>query len=238
MYRDPNGKEIILSIVDVRNEQGKIIRREVTATIVGSIVDLTGNSRSESELKKPFSKVSKTFGLPNGMYSVVYDKETESFTDEKIPITLSIRTDIDVVRSVRSIGANDHVLLIVDELKNLEKGEDLLGLAKNLGRISAVEEESLSSGNYIETVLHELGHNLLGEAFTLLDGSSSEHTPDGKGLMGASGNGDINLSLITRINLWKNLGAIGKEGTYYIPGDGNAKSDTKEFIDDNLEKKE
>jgi len=115
------------------------------------VLNLSGADLSSTMFSKSKGSVSlKEFqGLGyqsygTSIYSSVYIK---SFNIEYI-----------VVNSFDKIGKNDHVMMIVDEVVDSNAGDDTLGWG-TLGRIGAVEKNTIGSNLFNDVVKHELGHN-------------------------------------------------------------------------------
>ena len=112
-------------------------------------MDLTGtlfNSTSGTIKMNAFSG-SGSYSYPNprsGKKDIVYNIEAN--------------LKYQVVSNIDQIGQNDHVMLIVNELRKTPIG-DACGWGANPGQITAITP-FYCKGYFNQVVLHELGHNL------------------------------------------------------------------------------
>ena len=198
-FIDPDGKDVTTTIKTTQNSEtyaSKTIKNTITLTVVnlaGADLSKTMFNQSSGSMRLASFSGSGSFSYPN--------------RSGKKDISYNIETDVKykVVSSLDKIGKNDHVMLIVNEIKGTKTG-DVLGRGAMPGQISAVESGTIGksgASGFNEVVQHELGHNL-----------GLDHTNGG--LMNPSINGSTSLNDEQKGNIVARMGmgVEAKDGTY------------------------
>src|SRR5690606_20886401 len=74
---------------------------------------------------------------------------------------LQVKVQYKVVNSMKDIGADDHVMVLVTDIpKQSGQKVDTIGLAELNGSVSAVDMRTIKNGTFDETAIHEIGHLL------------------------------------------------------------------------------
>jgi len=155
----------------------------------------------------------------------------ERFKQHEIQWNVTVTVRYTIVQSLDEVGANDHVMMIVDNIPKGARDFDILGLATISGRISAVEVSTFADGTWTEVARHELGHN-----FGLRHLEDDEETADQTGLMNKRVNGSIYVSNKEKIKMWSTRFATyyREDGTFKADGiRGNSPQKAKKFLERN-----
>ena len=113
-------------------------------------------------------------------YNVDYS-DNIPLTDQVIDVELNIFIDFAVVKNISQVQEGDNILFVVD---NVTASQDAIGVASSPGYIAAIESKYK---NNKQVILHELGHNLLGNIF---GGADASHSKDSNHLMYPKINGN------------------------------------------------
>lgn len=159
-FVDPDGRkplpaDVITKISNVRGDNN-YVSRDVNITITLTVVNSTGADLSNTM----FSKSSGNVALNN--FKGLAQKHNSALKVTNQDVIQSVTIDYQVVTSLDDIRENDHVLLVASDIPQGDRADnvDPSGIANSEGRISAVETSTLESGDFDDTVAHELGHNL------------------------------------------------------------------------------
>ncbi|AFC23399.1 RHS repeat domain-containing protein [Saprospira grandis] len=203
IYVDPDGKDIVVTIRDVKNAKGTVIRRIVDVEVNVAVVNLSRKGDYEYQSgsinlssmndKKVFS--TKLNERVNYRYTT-QDGIKNRLTDDKVPIDINVSVNVRSVNSISEIKDGENIAIIVDDITGDKDGGITQGRAKMYSDIMLLEAD-IDRGRLKEVFLHELGHNL-GLEF----GYNEPHTLDGKGLMGSHVNGDLSIDSKAKRDLW------------------------------------
>uniref|UniRef100_UPI00260CDDA3 RHS repeat domain-containing protein n=1 Tax=uncultured Psychroserpens sp. TaxID=255436 RepID=UPI00260CDDA3 len=193
----PSKPDDVITTATNTQRVGNKIKRDVKMTVTLTVVNLTGADLSDTM----FSKSSGKIRLNN------FEGRAESYTAGNDTHTIDNITEFNieynVVNSLDDVSdENSHVMMIVDNIPDNEDSSPV-GLATLSGRISTVEEGTISNDTFDEVAQHELGHNL-----------SLEHS-DLKDLMFKEVNGSVGLSKKKKGDIvTRQLGPKDGDGTY------------------------
>lgn len=149
-FIDPDGKDIIVNYVPGKDGKGGTLNITVNA----KIIDLRTNSHPADAVALKSDLVAQANKYLDGLYNTGFD----DIGSVKVDFTLNLS----VVNSLNDIGANDHVIALVDDIgkrqsDNKNKEEvDAIGLARIDGNVMAVEKSIRGQVSFHE-LLHSLG---------------------------------------------------------------------------------
>ncbi|WP_406845327.1 DUF6443 domain-containing protein [Flavobacterium soyae] len=157
-FIDPDGMAAIGNddiITKVSNKRGDnhYVQRNVQMTMTLTVV----NSKGVDLSKTMFNKSSGSVGL-NSM-SGIAQKDYRG-NDVSTSDNVSVSVNYKVVSSLKDVGKNDHVMMLVDNIPKGNQKVDPIGLAETGGRVSAVEVGTIGNKTFDTTANHEIGHLL------------------------------------------------------------------------------
>jgi hypothetical protein len=161
MFTDPTGMSKVKSGLDniitkVSNVRGTINyrQRDVNMSMTLTVV----NSSNVDLSKTIFNKKSSNITLKNLSGNAQKDFRKQ---DIQASDNLTVNIQYKVVNSINDVGADDHVLIIADNIpKGFGRTVDPVGLAETNARVSAVEKGTLKNGSFNEVSIHEIAHLL------------------------------------------------------------------------------
>ena len=232
MAIDLHGLQKVM-INDIK-EGDKIIKRKVNVIVNQKVLNLSsyddyllsiGESNAESMDMVSFNTTFSDRIMPIG---------TKIFTKYKVPIEINFSLQMNFIDNIDKVKDTDYVMVIVDKIKD-GKGNDLLGVARGGGNYNMVEASVMKKKS--NTPLHELGHNLGLDFWEEGDEkhARTEHTKDGKGLMGATSKNQYGVSDKALAEMYySNLAVyIGKSHHTFIYE--NTQKNVKSFFKENVE---
>ncbi|SKC14193.1 hypothetical protein [Chryseobacterium balustinum] len=228
-FIDPTGMEpvdptdIITTITSSRSfKNGKYMGlvREMNIKVTLTVVNLAGADLS----KTMFNKSKGNLRLKN--FEGIAEKSWFNNTTVASDKINNFEVEYKVINSMEGISKDDHVLLVVNDLKDGSARTDKIeadGVGQNPGRISAVEAHTIGEGDFNEVAEHELGHNL---------GLSHSN----KGLLNGSGKrGDRSTTYKERGEITGSaVGIQSKKGTYRGGYTTHSKTEAKNFKNKNV----
>lgn len=230
-FTDPDGSmvqgppDVITKVTNTKsiNTSNTYTTREASITVTLKVVNSNGADLSNTM----FSSNKGTVDLTSTFGGRALQQGTTSGPTNDTKIT-SFTVEYQVVSSLDDVGANDHVMVIVNDIPSADYDgdgtvENPVGLAN--GRSSAVEKGTIKDGSFDEVATHELGHNLgLG------------HTEGGNGLMGKNVNGSTSVTreekgtiVLKQVSLIQGDGTYKESSTYTK----SSKEVTQQFLDRN-----
>ncbi|MFG4002091.1 RHS repeat domain-containing protein [Flavobacterium aquidurense] len=157
-FIDPDGMAAIGNddiITKVSNKRGDshYVQRNVQMSMTLTVV----NSKGVDLSKTMFNKSSGSVAL-NSM-SGIAQKDYRG-NDVSTSDNVSVSVNYKVVSSLKDVGKNDHVMMLVDNIPKGNQKVDPIGLAEKGGRVSAVEVGTIQNKTFDNTANHEIGHLL------------------------------------------------------------------------------
>lgn len=228
-FKDPDGRaplpynDDIITKVSNKSGDKHYVQRDVSMRMTLTVVNTSGADLS----KTMFNKASGTAQLSGFSGNAQKDfRGNDIMVNDNLK---SVTVDYKVVSSLKDVGKNDHVMMLVDNIPKLasEKGNiDPAGRAELNGRVSAVEIGTLKNGTFNNTATHELGHNL-----------GLEHSSGG--LMNPTLNNSFTTSTTQRGEaVYNQVGPLQGNGTYTQSQNSNSyntriQTQVNNFISDN-----
>ncbi|WP_281925801.1 hypothetical protein [Flavobacterium collinsii] len=147
------GNDDIITKVSNKRGDSHYVQRNVQITMTLTVV----NSKGVDLSKTMFNKSSGLVAL-NSM-SGIAQKDYRG-NDVSTSDNVSVSVNYKVVSSLKDVGKNDHVMMLVDNIPKGNQKVDPTGLAETGGRVSAVEVGTIGNETFDNTANHEIGHLL------------------------------------------------------------------------------
>ncbi|MFB9064883.1 hypothetical protein ACFFUQ_12695, partial [Flavobacterium branchiarum] len=157
-FIDPDGRAPLPYdiITNVSNKKGDIhyVQRDVSIRMTLTIV----NSNSADLSKTMFNKSIGTVQLLSMTGVAQKDfRGNDIYASDNLQ---NVFLDYKVVNSLKEVGENDHVMMLVNDIPKIANGIKPVGLAIKGGRVSAVEIGTIKNSTFNQAAQHEIGHNL------------------------------------------------------------------------------
>ncbi|HFG0566791.1 hypothetical protein [Flavobacterium psychrophilum] len=159
-FVDPDGRaplpyndDIITKVSNTKGD-AHYVQRDVSIRMTLTIVNSNGTDLSKTMFNKSSGSIefSSMTGNAQKDYRVI-----DVFNSDNLK---NVSIDYKVVSSLKDVGKNDHVMMLVDNIPKTAKGVDPVGLAIEGGRVSAIEVGTIKNKTFNEAAQHEIGHNL------------------------------------------------------------------------------
>lgn len=203
VFKDPDGRaplpfnDDIITKVSNKRGDAHYVQRDVNIKMTLSVVNSSGADLS----KTMFSKASGTVQLAGFSGNAQKDfRGNDITTNDNLQ---SVSVEYKVVNSLKDVGKNDHVMMLVSEIpKSESEPGNPVGLGELNGRVSAVEIGTIKNNTFNNTAQHEIGHNL-----------GLEHTSGG--LMNPTLSGSNSIGTRQRgETVYNQVGPLQGNGTY------------------------
>jgi hypothetical protein len=228
-FVDPDGRaplpynDDIITKVSNKKGDAHYVQRDVSMRMTLTVVNSNGADLS----KTMFNKTSGTVELSGFSGNAQKDfRGNDITTNDNLK---SVSVEYKVVSSLKDVGKNDHVMMLVSSIPKLASDKssgEPVGRAELNGRISAVEIGTIKNNTFNNTASHELGHNL-----------GLEHSNGG--LMHPTSNNSFSTSTRERGEaVYNQVGPLQGNGTYIQSQNSNfyntnIKTQVNNFISNN-----
>ncbi|MGH2667503.1 RHS repeat-associated core domain-containing protein, partial [Flavobacterium sp.] len=149
-----HGDDDIVTKVSNKHGDKHYVQRDVSMKMTLTVVNSDGVDLS----KTMFAKASGTVQLTGFSGNAQKDFRVNDVTTNDNLKNVSV--DYKVVSSLKDVGKNDHVMMLVNDIPKTGKGADPVGLGELGGRVSAIEVGTIKNNTFNNAATHELGHNL------------------------------------------------------------------------------
>lgn len=160
VFIDPDGRaplpynDDIITKVSNKKGDAHYVQRDVSMKMTLTVVNSNGADLS----KTMFNKTSGTVQLSGFSGNAQKDfRGSDITTNDNLK---NVSVEYKVVSSLKDVGKNDHVMMLVNDIPKTGKDIDPVGLATEGGRVSAVEIGTIKNSTFNNTATHEIGHNL------------------------------------------------------------------------------
>jgi hypothetical protein len=160
VFVDPDGRaplpynDDIITKVSNKKGDAHYVQREVSMRMTLTVVNSNGADLSKTMFNKSAGSVqlSSMTGVAQKDF-----RGNDVYASDNLK---NVSVDYKVVSSLKDVGKNDHVMMLVNDIPKTAKGVDPVGLATEGGRVSAVEIGTIKNSTFNQAAQHEIGHNL------------------------------------------------------------------------------
>jgi RHS repeat-associated protein len=160
VFVDPDGRaplpynDDIITKVSNKKGDAHYVQREVSMRMTLTVVNSNGADLSKTMFNKSAGSVqlSSLTGVAQKDF-----RGNDVYASDNLK---NVSVDYKVVSSLKDVGKNDHVMMLVNDIPKTAKGVDPVGLATEGGRVSAVEIGTIKNSTFNQAAQHEIEHNL------------------------------------------------------------------------------